>query len=85
MVRIMDNEKVISEIKKILDKIRPYINGEGGDIEYVDFQDGIVYIRLTGACVGCGAMDSTFEGIEALLTEYVPEVLGVKDVTYEEM
>jgi Fe-S cluster biogenesis protein NfuA len=81
----MDNEKIISEIQKILGKIRPYINGEGGDIEFVDFKDGIVYIKLTGACVGCGAMGSTFEGIETLLTEYVPEVLGVKDVTYEEM
>ena len=54
-------------------------------IEFVDFKDGIVYIKLTGACVGCGAMGSTFEGIETLLTEYVPEVIGVKDVTYEEM
>ncbi len=81
----MDNEKIISEIQKILGKIRPYINGEGGDIEFVDFKDGIVYIKLTGACVGCGAMGSTFEGIETLLTEYVPEVLGVKDITYEEM
>lgn len=81
----MDKMEAIAEIKKILDKIRPYINGEGGDIEFVKFEEGIVYIRLTGACVGCGAMDSTFEGIETLLTEYVPEVIGVKDVTYEEM
>ncbi len=81
----MENSKTIQEIEKIIGKIRPYINGEGGDIEFVDFKEGIVYIRMTGACVGCGAMDSTFEGIEALLTEYVPEVLGVKDVTYEGM
>ena len=84
----MDNEKdsrTIDEIKKILDKIRPYINGEGGDLEFVDFVDGIVYIRMSGACVGCGAMDSTFEGIETLLTEYVPEVIGVKDATFEGM
>ena len=81
----MDNAKIIAEVEKILGKIRPYINGEGGDIEFVDFKDGIVYIKLTGACVGCGAMGSTFEGIETLLTEYVPEVIGVKDVTYEEM
>ena len=81
----MDNSKTVQEIEKILGKIRPYINGEGGDLELVDFVDGIVYIKLTGACVGCGAMGSTFEGIEALLTEYVPEVVGVKDVTYEGM
>lgn len=81
----MDNSKTIYEIEKILAKIRPYINSEGGELEFVDFKDGIVYIKMSGACVGCGAMDSTFEGIQTLLQEYVPEVIGVKDVTYEGM
>ena len=81
----MDNSKTIAEIEKILTKIRPYINGEGGDLELVDFKDGIAYIKLTGACVGCGALGSTFEGSESLLMEYVPEVIGVHDVTYEGM
>ncbi len=79
------NDKTVMEIEKIINKIRPYINSEGGELEFVDFVDGIVYIKMSGACVGCGAMDSTFEGIESLLTEYVPEVIGVKDVTYEGM
>ncbi len=81
----MDNSKTIAEIEKILGKIRPYINGEGGDLELVDFKDGIVYIKLTGACVGCGALGTTFDGIQELLMEYVPEVIEVRDVTYEEM
>ncbi len=79
-----DNELVIKEIKRILEKIRPYLNSEGGDLEFVDFKDGIVYIKLLGACDGCMAMDYTLkDGIEALLVENVPEVLEVKNVTDE--
>ena len=79
-----DNELVVKEIKRILEKIRPYLNSEGGDLEYVDFKDGVVYIRLLGACDGCMAMDYTLkDGIEALLVENVPEVLEVKNVGQE--
>lgn len=77
----MENDKTILEIKRILDKIRPYLNSEGGDIEFVSFIDGIVNVRLLGACVGCGAMDYTLkDGIEALLIENVPEVIEVRNV-----
>ncbi|MBQ1303716.1 MAG: NifU family protein, partial [Erysipelotrichaceae bacterium] len=40
-------------IRKIIDHLRPYIMGDGGDIEFVEFKDGIVTVRLLGACVGC--------------------------------
>ena len=77
----MENDKIVLEIKRILDKVRPYLNSEGGDIEFVDFTDGIVKVRLLGACVGCGAMDYTLkEGIEALLVENIPEVIEVQNV-----
>lgn len=77
----MENDKTILEIKRILDKIRPYLNSEGGDIEFVSFIDGIVNVRLLGACVGCGAIDYTLkDGIEALLIENVPEVIEVRNV-----
>lgn len=80
----MDNTKTVEEIKKILNKIRPYLNSEGGDLEYLDFKDGIVYIRMLGACQDCGALDSTLkDGIEALLVENVPEVIEVKNVVEE--
>lgn len=79
-----DNELVVKEIKRVLEKIRPYLNSEGGDLEYVDFKEGIVYIRLLGACDGCMAMDYTLkDGIEALLVENIPEVLEVRNVTEE--
>ena len=69
------------DIDKVLEKIRPYLNSEGGDIELVKFEDGIVYVKMMGACVDCGALDSTLtDGVEALLMEYVPEVIGVKNV-----
>ncbi|MGL4674069.1 MAG: NifU family protein, partial [Wohlfahrtiimonas sp.] len=62
-----------------------YINQDGGDVEFVDFNDGIVQIRLLGACVGCGIADVTVkQGIEQALIEEVPGVIGVDDVTEHE-
>ncbi len=79
-----DNETVVAEIEKILDKIRPYLNSEGGDLEFLKFEEGIVYIRMLGACMDCGALDSTLkDGIEQLLLEYVPEVIEVRNVIGE--
>lgn len=79
-------QDVIQDIMKILDKVRPYLNSEGGDLEFVDFAEGIVYVRMLGACVDCGSLDMTLtDGIEALLVDYVPEVVGVKNVVGEEM
>lgn len=70
-------EKVI----EIINKIRPYLNNDGGDIEFVKFEDGIVYVSLTGACEDCVAQDSTLkEGIEALLLEEVEGVLEVRNI-----
>ncbi len=73
------------QIKKILNRIRPYLNSEGGDLEYLGFKEGIVYIRMLGACMDCGALDSTLkDGIEALLVENVPEVIEVKNLAIGE-
>ena len=71
------------QIKKILNRIRPYLNSEGGDLEYLGFKEGIVYIRMLGACMDCGALDSTLkDGIEALLVENIPEVIEKKYSVY---
>ena len=76
-----DNDAIIAEINRILDKVRPYLNSEGGDLEFIKYEDGIVYIKMLGACMDCGALDSTLkDGIEALLVEYVPEVIEVRNV-----
>ena len=75
----MEYEEIIAEIKGVIELIRPYINRDGGDVEFVKFEDGIVYVRLSGACVGCAAVDSTMNDlIEDTLLERVPGVIGVE-------
>ena len=72
-------EDTIQLIQKTLDKIRPFIQRDGGDVEFVDFIDGIVYINMKGACQDCMLIDSTLsDGIEIILMEEVPGVIGVK-------
>lgn len=68
-------EKVI----EVIDKIRPYIQQDGGDVEFVSIdENGVVTIRMLGACIGCSAIDITLkDGIEALLMDEVPEVTEV--------
>lgn len=66
------------EIFKVLDVLRPYLQRDGGDIEYIKFEDGIVHVRMLGACALCMGVDDTFEGIESVLIEQVPSVIGVK-------
>lgn len=69
------------QIVEILEKLRPYLQRDGGDVEYVKFEDGIVYVQRLGACVGCAYMDSTLkDGIEQILLEEVPGVIGVENV-----
>ena len=69
------------QIVEILEKLRPYLQRDGGDAEYVKFEDGIVYVQMLGACVGCASMDSTLKDwIEQILLEEVPGVIGVENV-----
>ena len=73
--------ETINQIKLVLNRIRPFIQGDGGDVEFVRYEEGIVYVKLLGACVGCASADLTLkEGIEALLLEEVPGVIAVEQV-----
>ena len=73
------NPDVLERIEKTINKIRPYIQQDGGDVQLVDFQDGVVTVRMLGACAGCMAINTTLnDGIEALLIDEVPEVKGVR-------
>ena len=77
----MNNKEIEAQVKNILTKIRPYLQHDGGDVEFVSFNDGIVYVRMIGACVGCASIDLTVkDGIEAILLEDVPGVIGVEVV-----
>ena len=70
-----------NKIKEILDKIKPLLNNDGGDIEFVKFEDGIVYVRLLGSCSDCPMSDNTIEGmIEYTLTFELPEVKKVVNI-----
>lgn len=72
-------EDTIELIKATLDKIRPFINRDGGDVEFVDFIDGVVYVNMKGACEDCMMIDTTLsDGIEIILQEEVPGVIAVK-------
>ena len=77
----MTDEEIILKIKEIIDNIRPYINFDGGDIEFIKYEEGYVYIKLLGACQMCGMMDSTIEnGIYENIKQELPEVKGVINV-----
>lgn len=66
------------EIIITLNKIRPYLNRDGGDIEFVKYENQVVYVRMLGACSDCLSLFDTLKmGVEAILVE---EVEGVKEV-----
>ena len=71
---------VVQEIKKVLDsKIRPAVSKDGGDIEFVSFNDGTVKVKLKGSCSGCPSSIMTLkQGVQNLLRHYVKEVKNVE-------
>lgn len=70
-----------TKIKEIIDDLRPYLNADGGDIEFIKYKDKYVYIKLLGACAHCGFQDETISyGIESYLKDLIPEVEGVINV-----
>ncbi len=78
-----NNANIDSKIMESLEKIRPYLNMEGGDVEYISFdkETGIVSVRLQGACSHCAISTVTLKmGIEKTLMEDIPEVKGVEQV-----
>ena len=66
------------KIEKILDDLRPYLINDGGNVEFIKFEDGIVYIKMLGACSQCELIDYTIsDGIETVLINEIPEVKKV--------
>jgi Fe-S cluster biogenesis protein NfuA len=74
------NADIVAQINELLEtRVRPAVAGDGGDIAYRGFKDGIVYLTLQGACSGCPSSTATLKhGIEGLLKHYVPEVTEVR-------
>jgi len=70
-------EKIIA----VLEEIRPALQNDGGDVEFIDFQDGIVTLRMVGACGSCPmSMMTLKQGIESRLKARIPEVLSVQQI-----
>jgi Fe-S cluster biogenesis protein NfuA len=66
------------QVEVVLEKIRPGLVADGGDVELVDVNDGTVEVRLTGACDGCPMAAMTLQmGIERVLKQEIPEVKEV--------
>lgn len=72
--------EIIDQIKELIEtRVRPAVAGDGGDIRYRGYRDGVVYLTMQGACSGCPSSTATLKhGIEGLLKHYVPEVHEVR-------
>jgi len=85
---VIDHDKYLKgeatmkeKIEKALADIRPSLQADGGDVELVDVEKGIVKVRLTGACSGCPMSQMTLkQGIEVYIKKEVPEILSVEAV-----
>ena len=70
-------EKVI----EIINKIRPFLISDGGDIEFVKIENNIVYIKMMGACAGCAMLDFTLkDGIESAIMSEIEDIEGVVNI-----
>ena len=74
--------EVVAQIKELLDtRVRPAVAGDGGDIVFRGFREGVVRLRMQGACSGCPSSRATLKhGVETMLRHYVPEVVRVEQV-----
>jgi len=69
------------KVKAVLDRIRPMLNADGGDVELVSVEDGIVSVRLIGACGSCPSSTMTLKmGIEQAIRDEIPEIKAVEQV-----
>ncbi len=69
------------KVEKVIAKIRPMLQADGGNIELIDVVDGVVSVRLQGACAGCAGAQMTLKmGVERALKEEIPEVKSVVSV-----
>ena len=75
---ITNEENTINKIKEILETLRPYLNMDGGDVDFIKYENKIVYVKLTGACAACLFSDETIKnGLFESLKSEIPEIEGV--------
>ncbi len=78
-----DTRSIYERVEEVIERIRPAVQSDGGDLELVAVTDeGVVQIRLLGACIGCPSSGMTLHmGIERNVREKIPEVTGVEQVS----
>ena len=73
------------KIENVLNRLRPYLMNDGGDIEYIDFKDVVCYLKFLGHCANCSLMMVTLnDGIKEALINEIPEIIDVELVNDEE-
>ena len=77
-----EDQEIALQIKELLDtRVRPAVAGDGGDIVFRGYRDGVVRLHMQGACAGCPSSRATLKhGVENMLRHYVPEVVAVEQV-----
>ncbi|MCQ2280129.1 MAG: NifU family protein [Bacteroidales bacterium] len=77
-----DKAAIEQKVIAVINQLRPYLQGDGGDIEYIELTDEmVVKVKLQGACGSCPHAKATLkQGVEATLKKYVPEVQAVEDI-----
>lgn len=76
------NQELETKVKNVLDQIRPYLQADGGDVEFIEMtEDKVVNVRLLGMCGNCPHSQMTLKsGIEAAVRRVLPEVTGVESI-----
>ena len=80
----MDKELLEKRVKNILEQVRPYLQQDGGDVNFVELTDDmVVMVELTGACGSCPYSTMTLKnGIESVMKKTIPEIKAVEQITY---
>lgn len=78
---IEDSDDITLKIIALIDKIKPFLVSDGGTLEFIKYEDNIVYVKMGGACADCGMLDITLkDGIEQLIVNEIPEVKEVRNI-----
>jgi len=79
----MDDDALYERVARLFDEqVNPMVARHGGRVELIDVQDAVVMLRMGGGCQGCGMADVTLrQGIEGMLSQHIPEVRGIVDIT----
>jgi Fe-S cluster biogenesis protein NfuA len=76
-----EQQSLEERVRELIGRFRPYIQADGGDIEFVGLEDDVVQVRLKGACIGCPHAAVTLQmGVERTLREHIPEIKSVVNV-----